>query len=59
MNAENDVVNVYEAGDGWRWHRHAANGKIVAESGEAYTRKADAQEAAERVNPGVELRLEP
>jgi Domain of unknown function (DUF1508) len=45
------MVEVYPAGDGWRWRKWAANGRIVAESGEAYTRKSDATEAASRENP--------
>lgn len=29
---------VYEARDGWRWRLKATNGRIIADSGEAYTR---------------------
>jgi uncharacterized protein YegP (UPF0339 family) len=36
---------VYEAKDGWRWRLVAANGRIIADSGEAYTRKHGAQRA--------------
>jgi uncharacterized protein YegP (UPF0339 family) len=32
-------VLVYPARDGWRWHTISRNGKIVAESGEAYMKK--------------------
>jgi uncharacterized protein YegP (UPF0339 family) len=38
-------VDIYCAGDGWRWHVRAKNGRIVAESGEAYTRERDARKA--------------
>ena len=55
-------VEVYEdeAGE-WRWRRIAtANGEPVADSGEGYTRHADAVEAAEREFPDDEVRvLEP
>lgn len=29
-------VQIYEAKDGWRWRIRARNGRIIAESGEAY-----------------------
>lgn len=35
----------------WRWRRVAGNGQTVAVSGEGYTRKDDAIEAAEREFP--------
>jgi len=35
----------YEARDGWRWRLLAANGRTIADSGEAYTRKPDAGRA--------------
>jgi uncharacterized protein YegP (UPF0339 family) len=44
------VFTVYEAKDGWRWRLITANNRIVAESGEAYTRMRDAQRAARRVS---------
>lgn len=50
-------VEVWPAGDGWRWREWAANGRIVSESGEAYTRKGDAHEAAERENPGAVIEV--
>jgi uncharacterized protein YegP (UPF0339 family) len=40
--ADRAVVEVYEAEDGWRWHVKAANGRIVAESGEAYASESNA-----------------
>ena len=42
---------VYPAQDGWRWRLRAANGRIVA-TGEAHTRKADAERAAANL-PGI------
>ena len=48
-----DEIVVYrdEAGE-WRWRKVADNGEIVADSAEAYTRKADALRAAEREAQG-------
>lgn len=40
---------IYKAKDGWRWRLKAANGRIIAESGEAYTRKHGAWRAAVRI----------
>lgn len=34
---------------GWRWTLLGANGKVIADSGEAYTRKYDCQRAVGRV----------
>ena len=31
--------HVYEAADGWRWRLFATNGKMVAESGEAFAKR--------------------
>jgi uncharacterized protein YegP (UPF0339 family) len=42
---------VYRATDGWRWHALALNGRIVAESGEAYEDKSYAIEAARDYGP--------
>lgn len=44
-------VQVYEARDGFRWRSVADNGRIVAESGEAYSRFDDAERAAKAVAP--------
>lgn len=41
--------HVYEAADGWRWRLLAANGRTVADSGEAYTRRRDCIRAVETV----------
>lgn len=34
-------IQKYQATDGWRWRLVACNGRIVADSGEAYTRLRD------------------
>jgi uncharacterized protein YegP (UPF0339 family) len=36
---------IYHARDGYRWRLWSANGRIVAESGEAYVQLAGAREA--------------
>lgn len=36
---------IWRALDGYRWRLWSANGRIVAESGEAYVQHAGAQEA--------------
>ena len=41
--------DVYKAADGYRWRLLAGNNKIIADSGEAYTRERDAQRAAAKV----------
>jgi len=38
-------LDIYEAKDGWRWRLVAANGQIMADSAEAYTREHDAARA--------------
>lgn len=42
-------VVIYQADDGWRWRLIARNGLTLGDSGEAYTRKDDAYEAARRI----------
>ena len=39
-------VKFYKAKDGWRWRGRTPNGRLVMESGEAYTRRYDAKKAA-------------
>lgn len=39
----------YKAKDGYRWRLRAANGKIIAESGEAYVRRDGALAGVRRV----------
>jgi uncharacterized protein len=50
--------------DEWRWQLVAANGKIVADSGEGYSRLSEVREAAQRVRttpaqPRLTSRLKP
>lgn len=42
-------VRIFHAADGWRWQVLARNNRLVAESGEAYTRRRDCVKAYERV----------
>jgi uncharacterized protein YegP (UPF0339 family) len=37
--------DVYQAKDGWRWRLVATNGRIIADSGEAYVSKRGAERA--------------
>lgn len=39
----------YRAADGWRWRLLAANNRLIAESGEAYSRKRDCERAIKAV----------
>lgn len=42
------VYRIYQDAAGeWRWRLVAVNGKIVADSGEGYTRASDAERAAQ------------
>lgn len=45
------VTSVYKAKDGYRWRAKHKNGNIVAESGEAYTRKDECARLAEKYAP--------
>ena len=45
-----DDTEVYQDAAGeWRWRVKAPNGEIIADSGEGYTRREDAERAMERV----------
>ena len=57
MAAERVHVFKDDAGE-WRWVKRAANGEIVADSSEGYTRKADALEAARREHPDLLIDVE-
>jgi uncharacterized protein YegP (UPF0339 family) len=47
MNTRTPRITVYQAADGTRWRLTAGNGKVVAESGEAYSTRSRARRAAE------------
>lgn len=40
----------------WRWRRQANNGSITAIGGESFEDRTAARKAAERENPGLEIR---
>ena len=46
---------VYQAADGFRWRLKSSNGNIIADSGEAYTRRAGAQRAVKRMKQVIAL----
>jgi len=43
-----DTWEIYQARDGWRWQRTAANGRIVGASTEAYVNRSDCVSNAQR-----------
>lgn len=43
------MIEVYRGQDGWRWRLVAANGKIVADSGESYVKRSAILKAIDRV----------
>ena len=51
MTPRRDTIEFYRDVDGrWRWHYRASNGRILADSGQAYVRRIDAVHAAERIS---------
>jgi uncharacterized protein YegP (UPF0339 family) len=51
---ERDEVDVYEDASGeFRWRRQAGNERIISDSSESYTRREDAERAAQRANPDL------
>lgn len=56
MAAKNRTLKVYEAADGFRWNLRYG-GKILAESGEAYTKRSDAEKAGRGVFSDYPIRL--
>lgn len=47
------VFEIYKARDGWRWRAKARNGRIIAESGEAYTRRYDCNSSMQKLISGA------
>lgn len=45
MRTQKVHFTTYKAKDGWRWHAKRS-GRIIADSGEAYTRKSSCKHAA-------------
>lgn len=43
-----DTVTLYRTDDGWRW-RYEASGRVLADSGQGYSRRIDAVKGACRV----------
>jgi uncharacterized protein YegP (UPF0339 family) len=37
---KHDKLTIYRADDGWRWRYTASNGRILADSGQGYSRRA-------------------
>lgn len=56
MNADLKI-KPYKAKDGWRWRARTKNGKIIAESGEAYSSKAGAFDAANRLVALIQFKV--
>lgn len=46
-------LHVYKAADGWRWSLQARNGRIIADSGEAYSNRANCADGWRRVERAV------
>ena len=43
------IIETYKAKDGWRWRMLAENGRIIADGGEAYTRRHGLGRAVKRL----------
>ena len=44
-----DTITLYRAPGGWRWRYTAHNGRVLADSGQGYSRRVDAVRGACRV----------
>jgi uncharacterized protein YegP (UPF0339 family) len=54
-----DRVTIYRDQHGcWRWRRQAANGRIIAASGEAFARRWNAARSARRANKDLVIELQ-
>ena len=49
-----ETITLYRAPDGWRWRYTASNGRILADSGQGYSRRVDAVRGACPVVGAVE-----
>ena len=52
-----DTITLYRAPDGWRWRYTASNGRILADSGQGYSRRVDAVRGACRVAGAADASL--
>lgn len=48
-DGETGTFTIYQAADGFRWRLTAHNNRIVADSGESYTRLGDAKRAVHAI----------
>lgn len=48
---------IYRARDGWRWRLWSSNGRIIADSGEAYTSHSGAISAVEWMKQNAHLAI--
>ena len=51
LDSPTGKIRLYKAKDGWRWRAVAGNGRIVAESGEAYNGRIRCAGAAADYGP--------
>lgn len=56
MTTRHDTITLYRAPDGWRWRYTANNGRVLADSGQGYSRRVDAVRGACRVAGAYEGR---
>ena len=52
-----DTITLYRAPDGWRWRYQVSNGRVLADSGQGYSRRVDAVRGAFRVAGATELQI--
>lgn len=59
MALKQPLFEVYEAKDGWRWALKSKNGRIIADSGQAYSSKRKAIDSvANMINTVVKSRVD-
>lgn len=46
---EPNIIHIYQAEDGWRWRMKPCNGRIVADSGQAYKSRRHARRAVDSI----------
>ena len=46
---EPNIIHIYQAADGWRWRMKSCNGRIVADSGQAYKSRRHARRAVDSI----------